>query len=306
MKAAVIIGPKKVAKLVDDWSNEKPITFESKGMVVGMGVEKNLELQNGIKMNSKNRQTVEFKLIADNLGITFSSKANLQNRSFLTLRNSLSTALFNPVDKPKSEIVFAENSNSNLSIISICEMISLACNTYVMPTLIWHELGDLLPFRTDFQCKSYSEILATNGTSELSIQDLKRANKLHQKRNQISEQDSWLEFSIRRWVKSTGEAKDIHDRCIELRIALDCLFMKNLKGPGGRVGDNLANCCAWYLGNDAKQREEIYSSVSNFYRASSGIIHGSPNTNDRELEKKYEAAHDYCRKSIIKLLDSEP
>ena len=185
-----------------------------------------------------------------------------------------------------------------------CESLSLAADDHIRHKWMWPDYGTVTAF-------GFGKPGTLNGPSEagynwpkvqLSRRILNHALKIHRMRNRRRKETRGLETSISRWVKS----KDItpgpgwEDRFIELRIALEALYLDN---DQGELSFRLATNAAWDLGATPSQRHSYHELLREAYRLSSRAIHGrivSPTEPNRKLLWQAQAA---CRKGILKRLE---
>ena len=185
-----------------------------------------------------------------------------------------------------------------------CESISLAADDHVRHKWMWPEYGDALAF-------GLREPGTLNGPSDagyswpkvrLSRKILNNALKIHRMRERWRADTRRLEMSIGRWVKSKERTPitSLMDRFIELRIALEALYLDNEQGE---LGFRLATNGAWDLGSTPSQRELYHKIFQQTYHVSSRAIHGG-NVNPTEANwKLLHEAQAACRKGILKRLE---
>ena len=109
-----------------------------------------------------------------------------------------------------------------------------------------------------------------------------------------------LEIAIDRWLSSKGP-RDLADRLIDLRIALEALFLDH--SDNAELAFRLATRGAWYLGEGVHERKRISGDLRNVYRAASRVIHaGSPGGDARD-QATLHRAQDLCRSAILRMMD---
>ena len=185
-----------------------------------------------------------------------------------------------------------------------CESISLAADDHVRHKWMWPEYGDALAF-------GLREPWARSGSSDagyswpkvrLSRKILNDALKIHGMRKQRRQDTRRLETSIGRWVKSKDRTPitSLEDRFIELRIALEALYLDNHQGE---LGFRLATNGAWDLGSTRSQREVYHKVLRETYHVSSRAIHGANVKSTDANWKLLREAQAACRKGILKRLE---
>ena len=136
---------------------------------------------------------------------------------------------------------------------TFCESMSLAADDYVRHAWMWSDYGDVTAFglREPGSCSGPRDSGYNWPKAQISLKILKDALKIHRMRTQRRQEARRLETSITRWVKSkdrTPSARLWEDSFIELRIALEALYLDN---DQGELSFRLATNGAWGLGIDA-------------------------------------------------------
>ena len=105
-----------------------------------------------------------------------------------------------------------------------------------------------------------------------------------------------MDVSVKRWVNSKRQESSLPDKFIELRVALEALFLDNERGE---FRFRLATNGAWFLGASAGDREHHYNALLKAYDAGSAAVHG------REVQGKEEqltAGQTLCRDGVLRIL----
>ena len=108
-----------------------------------------------------------------------------------------------------------------------------------------------------------------------------------------------VDLAISRWMRSKRPDASLSDQFIELRIALEVLYL------GGSVGElrfRLATHGAWHLGADFSERREYQQTLRDAYDLASKAVHAGDVENTRENRQLLTDAQDLCRKGILKWL----
>ena len=188
---------------------------------------------------------------------------------------------------------------------TFCESISLAADAHLRHKWMWPDYGDVTAFglREPGSCSGPRDAGYSWPKARISRKILKDALKIHRMRTQGREEAQRLETSITRWVKSkdrTPRARRLEDSFIELRIALEALYLDN---DQGELSFRLATNGAWDLGSTPSQRESYFEILRQAYNVSSRAIHGgrvNPKESSLGLLRDAQAA---CRKGILKRIE---
>ena len=79
-----------------------------------------------------------------------------------------------------------------------------------------------------------------------------------------------VKVTIDRWIRAKGAQTDLVDQLIDMRIALESLF---LSGEVRGAAFALALRGAWYLGRDAAERKAAFARLRRAYGAGSAAVH---------------------------------
>ena len=110
-------------------------------------------------------------------------------------------------------------------------------------------------------------------------------------------------IAVSRWVKSKDSGEHLVDRFIDLRIALECLYVQDFLDAKQtqEIRFKLSLFGAWHLGTDFEERKCIRKKLRLVYDAASKAVH-SGDLEYFENQKLLSTAQDLCRRGILKLL----
>lgn len=318
IRGAAVLGPKRVVQLLSDWIDGKPVRYRTSALLVGVRADQPLRFPEGIWITP-------LPTSSDNLpnGLPRHSNTPVEQflgRVVLSVESAVKPAFFLPTgnhersQQPQATSVLGEK-----SLDQFCESLSLAYNCFVSYTKIWNDYGELSAFsfgrdvggwwsRTtvreptpsslswDFQTGTVTHIRGRTKPT-LSQEHLEQAWKLFA----LIPPKSSIKTAVSRWVKSKQPDTDLQDKLIDLRIALEALFLSG--GNTGELRFRLATQGAWYVGRDFADRKKTQNVLKEFYNKASKVVHGasliSPNA---EL---LEEAQEICRRGIIKRLNEK-
>ena len=114
-----------------------------------------------------------------------------------------------------------------------------------------------------------------------------------------------LKIAVDRWRCSMAEDAKLEDRYIDLRIALEAIYLKDfINEHSQEMRFRLALFGAWHLGADFEERRSIRRALRDAYNTASKAVH------EGELPKAMKptlsTAQDLCRRGILKLLREGP
>ena len=117
--------------------------------------------------------------------------------------------------------------------------------------------------------------------------------------------DRKLRIAVDRWKRSMQPASRITDRYIDLRIALETLYLKDfLNEKSTEMRFRLSLFGAWHLGATLEERRDIRKVLRDAYDKASGAVHGADVSEDSH--STLARARKLCRQGILKLLREGP
>ncbi len=122
----------------------------------------------------------------------------------------------------------------------------------------------------------------------------------------LEERNDKTRIAVARWRKSKDSSASLADRFVDLRIALEALYLRDfLNEQSQEMRFRLAIFGAWHLGADLEERRHIRKSLRDAYDTASGAVHLG------EVDPKKELTllngQDLCRRGILKLIkEGEP
>ena len=204
---------------------------------------------------------------------------------------------------------------------TIWDALALECNTYVQTGLRWNDHRDFFALTGGFKftgggfshmgrpagskhTTTLYEGTGSRGTSELSlpeeaIRDIPE-DALQQTLSSLKRSGGRTRMAVRRWRRSIQPIGDLPDRFIDLRVALESLFLAN--NPQQEMGFRLAVNAAWLLGEDSNDRRRIWKTIQNSYDAASKAVHTGNVDPHQESQTLLAKAQCLCRKGIRRVL----
>ena len=239
--AAAKIGSERVINLFSGWLEDKPIRFHSCTLLKGIETPKPLNSIEGMCLYtlptnmSDFPRSLYFRIDRDSI-----QHEQYAKRGVLAIEYDIRPALYRPKAEKENYIrslISRKIVNQELSSITLerlCWAMSLAINNYVDWFMHWEDFGELDAF---FYNAGYGTQLKETKSPYIAIfsdDDLRRALSLHS----LLEKFTKLNLSIRRWRRS--KRSSINDKVlneevlIELRIALESVFLADDKGIVGK------------------------------------------------------------------------
>ena len=113
--------------------------------------------------------------------------------------------------------------------------------------------------------------------------------------------DKKVKIALNRWRRSMAEDAELEDRYIDLRIALEAMYLSGFgRERTQEMRLRLALCGAWYLGADFEERRSIRRALRDAYDTASQAVHEGELS--KEARGALPTAQDLCRRGIIQRL----
>ncbi len=114
--------------------------------------------------------------------------------------------------------------------------------------------------------------------------------------------------AISRWMKSKDHRQSLEDCFIDLRIALETIYLKDFQDErtSQEMRFRLALFGAWHLGNDFKDRQGIRKILRDSYDRASAAVHTGSISGGSESVDLLTNGQGLCRRGIQKLIREGP
>lgn len=306
VRAAATLGPEQAARTVARWGKDGIIRHRWCAILSGLSVEQDMALDEELSLHALPGSLPDaLEHLPVRMPIDF-APASFMGKLRVTMSCKAEPAFFPPSELKagaSGEAVarsWAQGPVPDDFAGVFCQALSLACNSHVDWMMQWSEFPEEEPFGLlsgrgyRSQQVAYPSVTST----PLSRETLDHALRLLLQMSTEGSLDRGLSLAIGRWVSSKGP-RSLPDRLIDLRIALEALFIEE---RGGEIAFRLATRGAWYLGSDLEDRVRIHRELRRAYREASNVVHGN-REDDQELQSVLEHAQDLCRRAILKRMD---
>ena len=299
---AAAVGPERAAEWISDLASGKPIPYRLSAVLLGLNVDQPLELEDGIRF--RNLPTSSDAL--ENLPMSHSRSIPL-SRVLGALMVEIDCEMGPGLCKPGESDLFpdqawGDGATSEDPVAVLCTVLSLANNCYVAPILRWPDFSDemwMLKLITG-KMFSYSEENSMYlPVITMKLEHLDSVRRVLSNWAILSREGGGLDLAVDRWMRSKRQKSDV-DKFIELRIALEALYLQDARGE---LGFRLANYGAWHLGANFAERKRYRAVLSQAYRKASEAVHRAEVADTEANRKLLSEAQDLCRMGILKRLD---
>lgn len=299
VRAAAVVCPEWVARLLDKWEKGRPVACQSHAILSGVSIDSPIELGDGIRLERLPRSSdALIALLPPNVQFDL-PVMDMAGAVMMTVPYQIRSALFRSSDPRIDQYdnispskLFTADSFSNL-----CQALSLTRNAYISWRILWSTCEDWKAFgdnRREVMWSARSP--RSNTTATLASDNFSKAYELFRER--IDQERPEVDLAIVRWMESKRDV-GISDQLIDLRIALEALY---LGGMNDELGFRLANYGAWHLGANFEERKEYRENLHAVYRRASQAIHASTKAFTKKDRDQLANAQDLCRRGILKRL----
>ena len=317
LRGATFMGAETMARMFVRWLRGEPAQGMYIGILRGIKISRDIGPVGGIRIShppvpdpdeAMNHLPWSSMPHVDPLRYTQtkydgSGQRTLRQQVILTVPQQLAPAIYTSQSRPdaKPRTSWGSYKNSGQFPFNIFDrLLSLACNSHVYTQLCWTYYEHLQIFEG-----RRSSILGWGSEPRGRIRRMQpsalgRAMKLYRVCKSAFKQNKSLPVALARWHTSTDGQRSLLDRFIDLRIALEALYLPN---ETMELGHKLASRAAWYLGSSADKRTELFKNVKKFYAMSSKIIHASTQRIAPQQRTILSNAQSICRASILKRLE---
>ena len=284
-------------------------------------MSENLNPLPGIHVQSIPRATDgEFGFVHNYRG---SSVEDYLGRSVLSIESISSPTFFRPIEEGNSNIVKAKFV-SDIGMEKVCQALALESDHSVEMAFQWNDYGEVSLYLGSERGSYWSANLGgmaprgigftlhtdfKTGVKSLSINEEKIARISEITMGDIisriaKQKQEEINVAISRWCKSKESFRTLGDQFIDLRIALESLYLRNIDSKyRGEMRFRLALCGAWHLGADVAKRKTILKTLRDAYDMASSAVHGG-NVDYTEASRRLLAeGQRLCQLGILKLLE---
>ena len=321
VQAAAIVGMEKTMRLLTEWAWGEPVRYRVCTVLNGMPLSAAVKTGEGIRLVPLALTTTRLPRVpiaGDVLPRSY------LGHTLLSREMSASPALFRP-EADKGEQTVSSRPVDGSDFDFVCQALSLQGNCHVSWSIVWNDYLDATPlclrirdpwWRSEYRVEPLRSKRETHRTEtgevEIKLSDEVAAHcldgeELNRTLQGLHGADKKLRIAIDRWRRSKlsdGHVR-LEDRYIDLRIALELLFLKDFRnGRDQEMSFRMSLVGAWYLAECPGERRAIRKALKDAYSTASKAVHlGEVQESNRE---KLSVGQDLCRQGILKLLHEGP
>ena len=318
VRGAAVAGSERVAGLVAGWVEGTPVSYRT-CIVVPIAIARAVSPVPGVDVVPLALSTADLPA-----GLPVGqgrSRADYLGQTLVSVDTEATPALFR-LEKQRPERQAARAAlKPQVSLETIREALSLEADAFVDRGLIWDDFGDFSALANHAvlgrgklgylrerkgQTTSMDTWVSTIEVSD-DIRDLSE-ERIGETLRKLKNADVRTRVAVSRWKMAKDGMRGSQDRLIDLRIALESLFLA--AQPDQELKYRLSVSGAWFVGEDAADRRRIWDTLRAAYDLSSAAVHGG------DLKKRSKRGKDpskvladgltVCRKGILRVLDEGP
>lgn len=323
IRGAAVMGAERVLDLLSGWIQGKPVEYRTSALLNGPPIKASLAPLDGVHIEHLPFSTD--KLPANLPRLNQFQAEDYLGRTIVSIDSTASPALFRPQSDYSNPNVHVEPI-AGVNVDTVCQALSLESDSYMGAAFYWNDYQELTAFSSARGKSTWSlgnahfkkgrpipNLLDRNlitGVTALVLGDdqlVSGLSKIQLARTlealkTLGNSDK-TRIAVSRWVKSKDSGEHLEDRFIDLRIALECLYVQDFRDAAHTQAYRfkLPLFGAWHLGTDFEERKCIRKKLRQVYDAASKAVH-SGDLEYFENQQLLSTAQDLCRRGILKLL----
>ena len=321
VKGSALVGPQRVAALLADWMEGQLVRYCTCAILNGINIKASLEPVAGIRITPLPWSSDE--LPNDLPFLSSSAPEDYLGRTIISVDTIATPPLFRPGPDGVHHPVQA-SSECIADVDAVCDALALESDYFVDVAFQWNEYGELrevFPTRDSStwarsgsslrsQLKpgwrksvSFQTGVVTLFPGDHSLSDLDEPGLGDTIRALMEPKYKGTSISATRLIKSKDTRQDLVDQFVDLRMALEALFLRDFANERSQeMRFRLPLFGAWFLGQDFEDRGRIRKVLRNAYDAASGAVHTGSIAFTDENRALLADAQALCRDGIFKLL----
>ena len=320
VRAAAVLGIDRATKLVTSWATGKSRYHKICVVLAGVSIDQDIKLEHGLRIYRLPISSDSLPISMPN--IRFNAVEEILGHPVLEIGASTHPALFAPPGDDIEDIrLETHTALGEVSLNTFFLALSLVCNQQVGLAWNWSDYDEAGTFADGARSsmggpgmplkrlsRSYNRKLLTGITEltsfdppvpNLSEEGLRRAFDLRDELGRRIDSDHRFQIAVTRWARAASPGVINADRIVDLRIALEALY---LDSDQGELGFRLSVTGARHLASNLEDRKDIRKALIEFYRLASRVIHGTSPRGSNEV-LIVDAAAKLCRDGILKILE---
>ncbi len=321
IRGAAIMGTAELVNMLSRWLEGEPVRYRTSAVLNGLYLNDTLTPVPGIRIQPLPQSTdgafgslpvLRGSVIEDFLG-----------RSVLSIASVARPAFFRPEEDGNRSVVRAEFA-SGVGLDTVCQALALESDTEVEMAFQWNDYADaslhLSPGgkstysrrRGGVEPRGIGNSLRTDHMTGVRTVSIDEKNVRHLSEDRLAHiilamerhGEASIGVAISRWCKSKERFRTLADRFIDLRVALEAMYLKNLDRKNrGEMKFRLTLYGAWYIGSDFSERKAVRKTLGDAYDMGSRAVHGDTLPSTERIVALLSRSQELCRRGILKFLE---
>ena len=316
VQAAAVMGVQSAIGAMAAWRQGQPVEVRMATVLSGLHLSETVAPRDDIELVPLGLSTAELPRVPMFQGDKAGDYLGL---SLVRLALRVSPAVFRPHTDGNGRTVRSRSSHGvNLELVR--DALSLVTNRHVALSRVWLEYpgawgfclsGPTSTLGTDRpKPRQWKTMTSGARRTEITLHDDAPPASVDPREvdsiiEELRHANRKLKIAVHRWRRSMLENAELEDRYIDLRIALEAIYLKDFANERSQeMRFRLALCAAWHLGVDFEERRSIRRALRDAYDMASKAVH------EGELPKASQptlsTAQNLCRRGMLKLLREGP
>ena len=306
IRGAAIIGPEDTARLLLSWKDSESLRYRIHFVLWGAHFPGSFALEDGASIMKlpNDRDELRKHLPFPDSVMGRHRDMDFSNRAKVSVECEAVPPLWAPrKDGAPLKSTWTARKLFGLPVDQFCQALSVSCAQFVSWKVYWLDFGDLVMFSSSpssatlLPTHSFDSMITEFSPAQLTQSHFEDTFDILAK---LQTAKGRLDIAIARWRESKRPNATLSDKLIEIRIALEALYLRNTDRG---LGFHLATRGAWHLGADFNERREYQQILRDAYRLGSDAVHASGVEYSEKNGKLLADAQELCRKGILKRLD---
>ena len=325
VKGSALVGSTRVGSLLAGWVEGRSVRYRTCAILNGINIKVALEPVPGIRITPLPWSSDE---LPDDLPFLSScAPEDYLGRTIIYLDIEATPPLYRPGPDEVRQPVHA-SSTCIADVDAVCEALALESDDFVDVAFQWNDYGELREVfptrnsstwaRSGSSLRSQSKPgwgksvdfqtgVVTLSPGEHTLSDLDQSELGNTIRSLMEPKYKGTRISATRLIKSKDSHQDLVDQFVDLRMALELLFLKDFTNEQSQeMRFRLSLIGAWFMGQDFEDRRRIRKVLRDAYDTASGAVHTGNVAFTDDNRELLANAQQLCREGILKLLRDGP
>lgn len=317
VQAGAVMGVPSAIDAVEGWCEGQPVEAQMVTVLTGPFLSDAVTLQRGVELAPLALSTAELPQLPMFQGDDASHYLGL---TLVRLGLGTSPALFRPHGDNEDETAVQSRSDHGINLELVRDALSLVTNRHVALSRVWLEYPGARGFRVSGTTSTigtdrpkprpWKSMTSGAGRTVIALQDdatrdLLDPSEVDSTISALQSANRKLRIAVDRWRRSMVEDAKLEDQYIDLRVALEAMYLKDFMNEHSQeMRFRLALFGAWHLGATFQERRSIRKALRLAYDTASKAVHEGELS--ASMKPTLSPAQDLCRRGILELLREGP